>query len=86
MTAMQEKTPFFIIGRTDEKPVSEETPEEVPRTPEDEPGKPVVNPNVIRDTIVEGEDEEDGENEEDEERLDRIDRIIYERDHPRTQH
>jgi hypothetical protein len=80
MTAMQEKTPFFIIGRTDEKPVSEETPEEVPRTPEDEPGKPVVNPNVIRDTIVEGEDEED------EERLDRIDRIIYERDHPRTLH
>ncbi|MBP5993332.1 MAG: hypothetical protein KA731_00330 [Candidatus Moranbacteria bacterium] len=70
------------MGRKDEREIpSGETPQEMPRTPEEEQ-EPEIDHEIgqrIIDDIESGEDA-------DRQHRDRVDQIIYDRDHRRTIH
>ncbi len=69
------------MGRKDENHLPEETPTEMPRTPEEEQ-QPEVDHEISQRII---DDINDGA-EADRLHRDRVDRVIYERDHRRTIH
>jgi len=69
------------MDRKDEKPLSGEIPQEMPRTPEEE-SEPEVDHEISRRIIDDIESGEDA----DRRHRDRVDRVIRDRDHHRTIH